>query len=55
MTLSFRMNLDELEQKKVEDLKKFYGVKANTELIRLLINDAWKASVCVETSKELEK
>jgi len=35
--LNLRVNFDKDEQKKIEDLKKRFGLKQNTELIRFLI------------------
>ncbi len=40
--MSFRVNFDSAEAKKMEDLKKIYGLKQNTELIRFLITKSHK-------------
>ena len=40
--MSFRVNFDSAEEKKLEDLKKVYGLKQNTELIRFLITKLHK-------------
>lgn len=51
---SFRINFDAEEESKLAELRQYYGVKANTELIRLIINEEWK--LCVnQKNKEVEK
>jgi len=40
--MSFRVNFDNDEEKKLEELKKVYGLKQNTELIRFLITKLHK-------------
>jgi hypothetical protein len=40
--LNLRVNFDKDEQKKIEDLKKVFGLKQNTELIRFLVTKSHK-------------
>jgi hypothetical protein len=40
--MNLRVNFDREEQKKLEDLKKIFGLKQNTELIRFLITQSHK-------------
>ncbi len=42
MGLNLRVNFDRDEQQKLEDLKKVFGLKQNTELIRFLITKLHK-------------
>lgn len=42
--MNLRVNFDREEQQKLEDLKKLFGLKQNTELIRFLITKTYKES-----------
>jgi hypothetical protein len=50
-TLNLRVNFDREEQKKLEELKKVYGLKQNTELIRFLITKSHKEDVLPNSQK----
>ncbi|MGQ4876040.1 MAG: hypothetical protein ACP6IY_18395 [Promethearchaeia archaeon] len=40
--IEIRVRLDKDFKDKIEKLKKFYGIKNNTELIRLLITEKYR-------------
>jgi hypothetical protein len=40
--MNLRVDFDKEEQQKLEDLKKIFGLKQNTELIRFLITKSHK-------------
>lgn len=49
-----KLVLDDDEEKKLETLKKEYGIKLNSELVRFLITDRYKA-IKRENSKPLSE
>ncbi len=46
--MNLRINFDKEEQQKLEELKKVFGLKQNTELVRYLITQSHKENCVVQ-------